>query len=76
MRFAVIARRHAGHVWHVYDAARELVDLVAFKPDGVGASYPPVAIRTVTTEALAHHGPDLVSKVERTIARKVGLRIP
>lgn len=76
MRFEVTARRHARHVWHVYDRARETVDLVAFRPEGIGPSYPPVAIRTVTTEALAHHGPDLVAKVEQTIARKVGLRIP
>ena len=74
-RYRLAARRHAGHVWHVEDRATELVDVIAFRPEGIGLDREPYAIGAITAELLAR-SPDALTLLERRLAKRVGLRLP
>lgn len=62
-------------MWLVEDRARELVDVIAFRPEGIGADRDPFALGTITAELLARD-PGALTLLERRLARKVGLRLP
>lgn len=75
-RFVVLARRHARHVWLVIDTSRATVDVVAFRPEGIGPTRDPFAIARMTAEVLIDLGLGALDRVERRLAGRVGLRLP